>query len=409
MTIEEIKKEIEKINAELEDLLKALDTDSGDGDGDGGNGGNGDDGQGGSKPADDDDGNKRYSLEAIEKRAKELLSKKNDLKEQLKELEASAASRSNTRAKIAEGLAGTTTKRFKSGDGMTIEERAAQAFIKTGKMETRAILSTGKIAKPSKVGGINGLADIGAGIVDDVNAVALTGNGAWIVAYKKTDAAAADVTDGSEIGGTASTYDYVEINPQEWGVTDEISNQVKKMTPLDYQGAIASSALIALRAKACEKIITAVKASDLLESKTLPLDEKFIRALVTGFRSIAGKGAVKLYLNQEDLATLGAIRGTNEKLPVYEISFDDETNTSGKIQDGGTAVSFRVLDSLAKGEQLYGQPGAIDMPMWDNYTVETNDGGDYFKRNMIGIRGLQTANAGLAAYHGMQLIKQSQE
>jgi len=47
------------------------------------------------------------------------------------------------------------------------------------------------------------------------------------------------------------------------------------------------------------------------------------------------------------------------------------------------------------------------MPMWDNYAVETDEGGDYFKRNMIGIRGLQTANADLVAYHGMQIIKQA--
>ena len=71
------------------------------------------------------------------------------------------------------------------------------------------------------------------------------------------------------------------------------------------------------------------------------------------------------------------------------------------------AVRFRVLDGLSAGEQLFGQPGAIDMPMWDNYEISTNEGGEYFKKNQIGIRGIQTAGADLVAYHGMQLISQN--
>ena len=48
------------------------------------------------------------------------------------------------------------------------------------------------------------------------------------------------------------------------------------------------------------------------------------------------------------------------------------------------------------------------MLMWDNYEVSTDDGGDYFKRNMLGIRGLQTAGADLVVWHGMQKITQAQ-
>ncbi|MBP3469776.1 MAG: hypothetical protein J6K26_09710 [Lachnospiraceae bacterium] len=45
--------------------------------------------------------------------------------------------------------------------------------------------------------------------------------------------------------------------------------------------------------------------------------------------------------------------------------------------------------------------------MWDDYEVKTDEGGDYFKRNMIGIRGLQTAGTELCALHGMQVVKQA--
>ena len=71
------------------------------------------------------------------------------------------------------------------------------------------------------------------------------------------------------------------------------------------------------------------------------------------------------------------------------------------------AAAFRILDGLTAGTQLYGQPATIDMPMWGNYAVETDEGGDYFKRNMIGIKGTQTANADLVVLNGMQVIKQA--
>ena len=291
--------------------------------------------------------------------------------------------------------------------GNTEAEKRAKEFVQTGRTEMRALLSTGQIAKPTKVGGVNGLAEVASGIVDDVNAIPLTGNGAWTAAYKKTDAIAAAVTDGSTIGGTGSTYDYVTINPGEWGVLDEISNQVAKLTPLSYQEAIEQSALIALRAYAADQIVTNVLASALAEAvSSLALDADYLRTLALGFRAIPGKGDVKLYIAQADLLTLGKVRGTNEKRPLYEVAFDPGTTTSGIIKEGGLALKFRVLDNLTAGTQLFGQPGAIDMPMWDNYKIETNDGGDYFKRNMIGIRGIQTAGADLVAYHGMQVVTQ---
>ena len=192
------------------------------------------------------------------------------------------------------------------------------------------------------------------------------------------------------------------------GVLDEISKQVKKQSPLDYQGAIEDSAVSALRDTASAKILAAVQASSLKEAIfSRALDQNFLRKTVLGFRPIKGKGACKLYISQADLDTLGTVRGTNEKRALYEITFADETNTSGTIKEGGIAVSFRILDGLTAGTQLYGQPGAIDMPMWGNYAVETDEGGDYFKRSMIGIKGTQTAGADLVAFHGMQVIKQA--
>ncbi|MBM6968674.1 hypothetical protein [Pseudoramibacter alactolyticus] len=395
MNLEELKKRLQAINDELKKILDEMD-------GDGADPKEGDDGKADPNAAAGDQGR---SFEELEKRANELLAEQDEVKRKIALYE-----KLETRKKVANGEKGIVIHPMankRADEDAKAKEKRAKAFVESGRMETRALLSNGKIAKPTKAGGVNGLADVADGIVDDVNAIALTGNGAWTAAYKKTDAVAAEVTDGNAIGGTAAGFDYVTISPDEWGVLDEISRQVKKMTQIAYQGVVEESALIALRAKASEKIIAAIGASALVEKRTsVKLDEKYIRGLVLNFRANAKKGEVKLYIGQGDLAALGDVRGTNEKKPVYEIEFDAGTTLSGQIKDGGTAVKFRVLDGLAKGTQYFGQPGAIDMPMWDNYAIETDEGGDYFKRNMIGIRGLQTANADLVTYHGMQVITQ---
>lgn len=335
-------------------------------------------------------------VDALSKEVEELEAKRNALK-------ANAEKRAIIVDKITRGTMGTVIETSAATD----EERRANEFVKTGRTEVRALLSTGTIAKPTKVGGISGLAELPTEIVDDVHSFPLTGNGTWSVGYKKSDAAAADVTDGNAIGGTAATFGTVDISPDEWGMYDTISNQVKKMSPLNYKAAITDSALIALRETAAEKIVNAVLASKLAEKKAgIALDENYLTNLTLGYSSIKAKGPCKLYLTRKDLQVLGKVRGTQDKKAVYTITFEDDTNNFGKITEGGTAVSFRVLDKLTAGTQLFGQPGTIDMPMWGNYEIATDES-ELFSKNLIAIRGLQTAGADLVAYHGMQIITQT--
>ena len=293
-----------------------------------------------------------------------------------------------------------------------IEQRAKQ-FRNTNKLtmplfaEQRSLLvSSGKIATPTAAyQNIGELPSVVCSIVDDVEVIDATGTGSWAFPYKKTDAEAADVTEGSEIGGTAATYDKVEITPKEWGVLDEVSNQVAKMTDVNYTASVQNSAYLALRRMARDKIVAAVKASDLTETReNVPLDETYIRNIVLNYDSEESVGEGKLYIKKEDLSDLGKVRGTDKK-PVFEIEFEDQNN--GTIKDGGTMVKFSICKTLAKGEQLYGNARTIKMLQWGNYEISTDQGGEYFKKNLMGIRGLTTANADLTVWHGMQLIKQA--
>lgn len=295
------------------------------------------------------------------------------------------------------------------GRQMSEAEQRAAEFIRTG-ITSRQLLSTGSIAKPASVAGtINELAECESTIVDDVKQVPLTGTGSYTEPYRKTNSTAAAVTDGKAIEGTSGEFDYRIINPSEWGILDEISNQVKKMTAVNYMSSIENNALIALRVEAEARIFNAIQAADSLAERVygLALDVNYLRSLVLGFKSIPGKGSVKLYLTLADLGTLGKVRGTNEKKALYEIKFDPGTVRSGVISEGGMAVPFSITDKLTEGTQIFGQPKTVDLCLWDRYEIKTDEGGDYFKRNMIGIRGLQTAGTDLCALNGMQVVKQA--
>ena len=80
------------------------------------------------------------------------------IEEREKSLKDAAEKRSALTARVNAGEAGTVFETGKTRQE-SAEERAAQAFAQTGRMEMRALLSTGKIAKPTKATGINDLVD----------------------------------------------------------------------------------------------------------------------------------------------------------------------------------------------------------------------------------------------------------
>ena len=231
---------------------------------------------------------------------------------------------------------------------MNIEERteAAKKFFETrratyGIEETRAVLvSSGKIATPTEVDGINenGFAGVSS-IIDLVKIVNCEGMGKNRVAYTKTDAAAAAQTEGSAAGGTGSALDFVDISPESIAVLDSISKQAKKQSPLQYEAKIKEKAMLALRKKAAEIVTAKVVASTLCKAMQITaLNETSIRDIVLDYGGDEGvEGAAYLFLNKADLITLGKVRGTTEKKAVFEIIPDANPNT-GIIKDGGTIV-----------------------------------------------------------------------
>lgn len=352
-------------------------------------------------------------------RSKELAEEAEALKVRKAELE-DIQKRSLTAAQIAANtvtVAPVETRTMSTEPESPIEKRAKQ-LVETGRMEMRQLLaSTGSILKPEAYKAeIGELPNTISSIVDDVHSFELTGNGAWTFAYRDTDSTAAAVTEGSKIGGKAGTFKTGKIEPSTWGVLDEISNMVKKFSPLAYEASIRANSYLALRRYAKAEIVKAILKSELTDKlDDLKIDADALRTIVLSFNADETvAGGAKLYLSKATLIEFGKLRNDDKK-PLYEITFTDENN--GHLKEGGMDVPFSILSDLgldhtandaimegAKNVMIYGQMGSVDMPLWGGYSIETDEGGDYFQRNMMGIRGLQTAGVGVTKKHTVVVI-----
>ena len=280
----------------------------------------------------------------------------------------------------------------KNDDNKQAEARAKQLH-ESGKdvisnAEARAVLvSSGKLATPTEVNGINDI--LGArvsSIVDMVKVVDASGMGAYKVAFQKTDAVAATTEEGADYNESEPTFDFVEITPQTETVISYISKQTRKQTPLAYAAKVNESALVGLRNRAATLITEKMLASALkVELAAIALDEKFLRKVALSYggdESVVG--AAVLQINKADLLTLGDVRGSDKK-PVYEITPDASNPNTGIIKDGGLAVTY-VINSKLSGKQIYGQPKNFELALFSNYEISVSE--DFkFNKGLLAISG----------------------
>ena len=286
---------------------------------------------------------------------------------------------SNTKKSLEE-----RAKKFATTHRMSISVEEASAAI-----ESRSVLvSSGDIATPTAVHGINDALGEVSTILDVVNVVNAEGMGSDKVAYEKAGSTAAVQTEGNQYNESDPSFDFVEITPTTVAVLSYISKQVRKQSPLLYQQKVMNAALKALKVKAADIVITKMLASDLLDDSMDALDaidETTLRKIALAY---GGEncilGNAELILCKEDLIKFGDVRGTNEKLPVYEIT-PDGNGTTGTIKDGGLTVRYR-LAKITENTMLYGQPLGFQLDLFSPYEVNVSD--DYkFGQGLLAISG----------------------
>ena len=293
-------------------------------------------------------------------------------------------------------------------------EARAKAFVESGKMtvenaEARAVLvSSGTLATPTEVSGING--KVGAGVSSIVDLVKITdasGMGAYKVAYTDADATAATQTEGNAYAESDAVFGFVEIVPQTEAVLSYISKQARKQTPLNYQQKVNESALVALRKRAAKIITDKLVASDLNVALDIPaLNENTLRRIAFNYggdESIVG--AATLFINKADLVALGDVRGSDKK-PVYEITPDASNPNTGIIKDGGLSVPYCINSNLAAGTLAYGQAKNFELALFSNYEISVSE--DFaFNKGLLAIAGDVELGGDVVVKNGFVVAKVS--
>lgn len=342
------------------------------------------------------------------------------------EYEAEGAKLKERREKVANDDTLKVIKRFEEPEekkSIDKKEERAKKFAETNELsleakETRSILlSTGTLAKPTGVGGINEPQNIVSSIVDMVQVEDLTGMGSYQEAYMTAWQEASVKTDGTAQDASDPTFRTVSIAPFLLATTTYVSKQLKKQTPLMYEEKVRKGAVIALKKKLADWIVkgngstaaygiyNAVNTEDtpasltqelLLDANTI--DEKTLRKIVFAYGGDENIGTgARLFLNKKDLIAFGDVRGTNEKKAVYEITPDGSNPNTGVIKDGGLTVPYVLVSDVAALSEatqgaskiptmVYGDPANYKLGLFGNYEVNVSQ--DYkFAEGLLTVMG----------------------
>lgn len=345
-----------------------------------------------------DTSNDEKELKAASEELDALKAKKAELEKELEEVNAQIAELDKPVDDQGQGQRNLNfmNKQERGNKTMTREEMETRAneFVKSGKMtigheETRAMLvSSGKIATPTGVKGINELDNQVSSIVDMVDVVDCEGMGNNKIAYEYSAPKGGVTVEGETYSEGETVTDFVTTTPQTVTTIAYISKQVLKQSPLNYRAKVEKNALIALRKKVSEVIITKLQASKLCVKKTLTaINEKTVRSIALAYGGDENvMGNATLFLNKNTLVALGDVRGSNEKKAVYEITPSESNPNVGTIKDGGLTAQYCINSNLADNVLIYGQALKFELDLFSDYEVRVSE--DFkFDKGMLAIRG----------------------
>ena len=305
--------------------------------------------------------------------------------------------------------------------------------ITSGALYRSLTLSSGNIAQPSRVSGINEAQNQISGLIDMVHIVDATGMGEDSVAYMVSGLTAkTKKDDGKATPPSDAGFKIAKITPTLVSTIAYVSKNIQRTTPLNYQHRITVEAYRALRKLISRHIVVGDPAATIPEMTGIlkaaaietgsdqpvrAIDERTLRKIAIAYGgddNVEGGGL--LILNKEDLIAFGDIRGTNEKRAVYNIDFDDQSTTVGTIRDGGLAVRFCINNSLpalsasgtANGDycMVYGKPLAYQLDLFGNYEIEVSR--DYkFAEGLVAVMGEVMVGGNVVSHNGFIRVKKS--
>ena len=185
-------------------------------------------------------------------------------------------------------------------------------------------------------------------------------------------------------------------------MTTFVDQNISRLSPANYYEKIFGMAMRALRRKVAGFIVNgdgqsspimygiknaknkagaAIYASENVAS----IDVNTLDTLYFAYGSSSEMGpTARLLLTKKDLKALGALRGTNEKRRLLEITPDTANPNTGLIRDGGLVLPYTIsadLTSLAGAVQgaaaiqtmLYGDPLNYELGLFGPYSIRVDE------------------------------------
>ena len=86
-----------------------------------------------------------------------------------------------------------------------------------------------------------------------------------------------------------------------------------------------------------------------------------------------------LQLRKTDLKAFGQLRGTNEKLRLFNISKQGNGNR-GVIADGGVQIPYVIVPDLTAGDLIYGNPLNYMLGLFSGYEIRVDESAKAIER-----------------------------
>ena len=173
-------------------------------------------------------------------------------------------------------------------------------------------------------------------------------------------------------------------------MTSFVDRNIAKLSPADYFAKIHSMAMRALRRKIAGLIINGDGAASptfygivnaknkdganiFAEQSITQLDEAALDQLYFAYGSDESLGGnSRLLLTKQNLKTIGAIRGTNEKQRLFKIIPDAGNANTGVIVDGGVVIPYTLASDVGSSNLLYGDPINFELGLFGEYSVRVD-------------------------------------
>lgn len=315
------------------------------------------------------------------------------------------------------------------------EEKRAQEFIKSNKLslsvdEVRAItIGSGNLISPKPIqNSINEKFNEVSSIIEQVNTVSAERMGEYEVPFVVGYSEGGITTEGNDYSDGEPVFDYVSIKPVKITIYTEVSEEVSKLTPVQYLAKVQQAALIALRKKVAKLIplgnpaatpaeITGIIHAPAITDGSLEftvIDESTLRSIAMSYggdENIIGNAI--LLLNKVDLIAFGDVRGSDKK-SVYEITPDSSNPNAGIIKEGGLSVRY-IINSALKALSatatpatttcmIYGNPNAYELALFSNYEIKVSEDAA-FKKGMLAVKGSVFVGGNVVTANGFVLIE----